>query len=79
MRVEKVTLNWGDINMANLELEKLILHFEQSNKAEGKSSKTVAWYTEMLDDFTKFVLSTGQEAVLANFNATKVRKFIIHE
>jgi len=41
MRVEKVTLNWGDINMANLELEKLILHFEQSNKAEGKSSKTV--------------------------------------
>ena len=33
----------------------------------------------MLDDFTKFVLSTGQEAVLANFNATKVRKFIIHE
>ena len=79
MRVEKVTLNWGDIDMANLELEKLILHFEQSNKAEDKSSKTVAWYTEMLDDFTKFVLSTGQEAVLANFNATKVRKFIIHE
>ena len=65
MRVEKVTLNGGDINMAELELGKLILHFEQSNKAEGKSSKTVTWYTEMLDSFTKFVLLTGQAAVKA--------------
>jgi len=79
MKVEKVTLNWGDIDMAELELGKLILHFEQSNKAEGKSPKTVAWYTEMLGGFTKFILSTGEASVLANFNATKVREFIIHE
>ena len=77
--VAKVNLHWGDIDMAHLELEKLILHFEQSNKAEGKSSKTVVWYTEMLDSFTKFLLLTGQAAVLANFNATIVREFIIHE
>ena len=79
MSAEKVTLNWGDINMAELELGKLILHFEQSNKAEGKSPKTVIWYTEMFDGFTKFLLLTGQAAVLANFNATIVREFIIHE
>ena len=39
--VAKVNLSWGDINMAELELGKLILHFQQSNKAEGKSPKTV--------------------------------------
>jgi len=79
MRVEKINTHWEDIDMAHLELEKLLLHFEQSNKAEGKSPKTVIWYREMLGGFTKFILSTGQEAVLANFNATSVREFIIHE
>jgi len=79
LKVEKVNLHWGDIDMAHLELEKLILHFEQSNKAEGKSSKTVTWYTDMLGGFIRFVRSTGQGAVLANFNPTTVREFIIHE
>jgi len=77
--VAKVNLHWGDIAMADLELEKLILHFEQSNKAEGKSSKTVVWYTEILGDFVRFLLSTGEVAILANFNPTTVREFIIHE
>jgi hypothetical protein len=40
--------------MANLDLGKLISHFAQSNKAEGKSPKTVSWYTEMLSDFARF-------------------------
>ena len=75
MRVEKINTHWEDIDMAHLELGKLILHFEQSNKAEGKSSKTVVWYTEMLDSFTKFLLLTGQVPILANFNATIVREF----
>ena len=79
MRVEKVTLNWGDIDMAELELGKLILHFEQSNKAEGKSSKTVVWYTEMLSGFVRFILSTGEAVALANLNPTTVREFIIYE
>ena len=65
--------------MAELELEKLLLHFAQSNKAEGKSPKTVTWYTEMLSGFARFILSTGEATVLAKFNATTVRAFIIHE
>ena len=79
MRVEKINTHREDIDMAHLELGKLILHFEQSNKAEGKSSKTIVWYTEMLDSFTKFLLLAGQVPILANFNATIVREFIIHE
>jgi hypothetical protein len=59
--VTKVNLGWGDINMAELEMRKLILHFRQSNKAEGKSPKRVTWYTEVCDGFTKFLLLTGQQ------------------
>lgn len=79
LRTRKTNLRWVDIDMAEMELDKLILHFAQTNKAEGKSSKTVAWYTEMLGSFTRFVLLIGQEPVLANFNPTNAREFIVHE
>ena len=72
-------LHWGDIDMAEFELEKLILHFEQSNKAEGKSPKTITWYTEMIAGFTRFLSGTGRRPVLAEFNISTVREFIIHE
>ena len=49
-------LHWSDLNMAELELDKLILHFEQSNRAEGKSPKTITWYTEMITGFPKSLL-----------------------
>ena len=72
-------LHWGDLNMAELELDKLILHFEQSNKAEGKSPKTITWYTEMITGFTRFLTGTGRRPVLAEFNISTLREFIIHE
>jgi hypothetical protein len=72
-------LHWGGLNMAELELDKLILHFEQSNKAEGKSPKTITWYTEMITGFTRFLTGTGRRPVLAEFDISTVREFIIHE
>ncbi len=72
-------LQWGDLDMAELELEKLILHFAQSNKAEGKSPKTISWYSEMLIGFARFLTSTGRRPVLTEFNILVVREFIIHE
>jgi len=79
MKVRTLNLRWGDINMAELELTKLILHFAQSNKAEGKSPKTVSWYSDMLSDFVRFLESSNKDPCLANLNATTVREFIIHE
>jgi len=72
-------LHWGDLNMAELELDKLTLHFEQSNKAEGKSPKTITWYTEMVAGFTRFLTGTSRIPVLAEFDISAVREFIIHE
>jgi site-specific recombinase XerD len=65
--------------MAELELDKLILHFEQSNKAECKSPKTISWYTEMVAGFTRFLTSKGRRPVLAGFDVSAVREFIIYE
>ena len=77
MKVKRIT-KWADINMAELELDKLITHFAQSNKAEGKSPKTVSWYNEMLQDFVKFLQSEGIETTLAEFHVTNIREFIVH-
>jgi len=52
--------------MAELELDKLILHFEQSNKVEGKSPKTITWYTEMVAGFTRFLTGTGKSRCWTN-------------
>ncbi len=61
MEFRRISLKWSDINMAELDLTKLISHFAQSNKADGKSPKTVSWYTEMLMDYVKFLRSTERQ------------------
>lgn len=78
MKVRR-NLNWSDINMAELDLVKLITHFAHSNKAEGKSPKTVSWYSEMLLNFVSFLKLVERNAILAEFNVINVREFIIHE
>jgi len=65
--------------MAELDLIKLVTHFAQSNKAEGKSPKTVSWYTEMLTDFARFLQRTARRPVLAEFSVEAVREFVVHE
>ncbi len=54
--------------MAELDLEKLITHFAQSNEAEGKSPKTISWYSDMLNDFAKFLQTRGMKIILAEFD-----------
>ena len=65
--------------MAKVELDKLIIHFAQSNKAEGKSPKTISWYSEMLTGFARFLAASGERPVLEEFNVVPVREFVIHE
>jgi site-specific recombinase XerD len=79
LKIRRRNLEWTEINMANLDLGKLISHFAQSNKAEGKSPKTVSWYTDMLSDFAKFQRSVGATGILSEFNLPNVRDFIVHE
>jgi site-specific recombinase XerD len=79
LRVKRFNLKWSDIDMAQLDLTKLIIHYAQSNKADNKSAKTVSWYSEMLGDYVKFLHTTNRESTLAELNAETVREFILHE
>jgi integrase/recombinase XerC/integrase/recombinase XerD len=72
-------LKWTDIDMAELDLEKLVSHFGQSNKAEGKSPKTISWYGEMLHDFIRYIEKANGEPILSKLNIDLVREFIVYE
>ena len=79
VNVIKRNLSWGDINMQNLDLVKLVSQLLFTKKAEGKSPKTISWLDEMLTGFIRFLRASGKQAVLAEFNANTVREFIVHE
>ncbi len=67
------------MDMSQLDLSNLIVHFAQSNKVEGKSPKTVSWYSEMLTSFAKHLEAIEIQPTLAELDITNVREFIIYE
>jgi len=79
MKSRRRNLQWADIEMSELDLGKLKNHFGQSNKAEGKSPKTIAWYREMLHDYIRYLEKTNKEANLASLEMVSVRDFVVHE
>ena len=79
LSIRRKNLRWVDIDMAEVRLDKLIVHFAQSNRADGKSPKTISWYSEMLDGFKRFLESKGYRAVLSDFDIDMVREFVVHE
>jgi site-specific recombinase XerD len=70
---------WRDINMAEINLERLLLHFSQCNRAEGKSPKTISWYGEMIGAFIGFLKSSGRAPILAEFSLESAREFVVSE
>jgi site-specific recombinase XerD len=79
LKVKRRNFKWADIDMSDIELDKLVVHFTQCMKAEGKSAKTVSWYEEMISVFTRYLESSGITPVLASFNLENVRTFILFE
>ncbi len=75
----KRNIGWADIDMSAVELGKLLKHYTQCLKSEGKSPKTISWYGEMLCIFTRYLESSGISPVLVNFNLVNVRDFIVYE
>jgi len=78
MKASTIT-KWNDIDMAELELSKLIEHFAYTKKAEGKSAITVAWYQEQLKHFSGYLTSTGRQSVLGVFSVDIVREYIVQQ
>lgn len=65
--------------MAEMNLDKLVLHFSQCMKVEGKSSFTISWYDEMIGTYIKFLNNNGKSPVLSELNLINTREFIIYE
>jgi integrase/recombinase XerC/integrase/recombinase XerD len=79
LKTKRNKLNWTDIDMAEINLDKLVLHFCQCMKAEGKSPATIRWYSEMIRSFVSFLLAVDREPILGEFTLENARDFIIHE
>ncbi len=65
--------------MAEIILDKLLMHFSQCMKSEGKSPATITWYNEMTKCFTNFLETNNIEPILGEFSIETAREFIIHE
>ena len=79
LKTKRNKLNWTDIDMAEINLDKLVQHFCQCMKAEGKSPATIRWYSEMTRSFVSFLLAVDRKAVLGELSLENARDFIIHE
>jgi len=75
----KRNFGWTDIDMSVVKLGKLLEHYTQCLKSEGKSPKTISWYGEMLSIFIRYLESVGISPVLVNFNLVNVRDFVVYE
>ena len=64
--------------VAALNLDDLIRRYELSNRADGKSPRTISWYTEMLTLFSHYLKEKLHQHDIAAFNIDIVREYIIY-
>jgi len=69
---------WGELDKRSIPLEQLIRHYEVYNRSEGKSSRTVAWYTDCLTKFARFLQNRGSPVNLADTGIEEAREFILY-
>jgi len=63
---------------AALTIDGLIGRYELSNQADGKSPKTVRWYSEMLMAFTGYLEINHNRCDLQAINIDLIRGYILH-
>jgi site-specific recombinase XerD len=71
-------MNAADSRKKYLKIGELIGRFELSNTAEGKSPKTVLWYSEMLSAFLKYMKTKRMSQDLSSFTREIVRGYILY-
>jgi len=59
-------------------LREVMLHYEVHNLTEGKSPRTVEWYTEALDQFGRWLEAEGHSTVVQAIDDMTVRRFIVY-
>jgi site-specific recombinase XerD len=59
-------------------LTELISHYELSNCADGKSPKTIRWYSDILKSYVRYREENGYPCDLSSFNIDSVRGYILY-
>jgi len=61
-----------------LTIDELIRRYELSNRADGKSPKTISWYTDMLTLFSHYLKEKLHQHDISVFAINIVREYIIY-
>ena len=69
---------WEDMEKGNIDLSRLIKHFESFNRSEGKSPRTLEWYTYVLEFFRRWLEESGWSTALKDIGEDEVREFILY-
>ena len=59
-------------------ISELISRYELSNMSDGKSPKTVSWYSDILHSFGKYLDTRRQPQNLSSFTIENVRSYILY-
>jgi site-specific recombinase XerD len=59
-------------------IDELIHHYALSNQADGKSPKTISWYTDMLSQFSAYLQSKQYPSTLSSFNKDIVKEYVLY-
>ena len=59
-------------------LSELITYYEVCNKAEGKTQRTISWYSANLHQFRAYVLNRHHSENINSIDTKLIREYIIH-
>jgi site-specific recombinase XerD len=74
----KRNLRWEDMDKGDIDLRQLIQHFEVFNRSEGKSPRTVSWYSEALSVFLHWLESENRPIKLKDVGENEARAFTLY-
>ena len=77
MTLTRRNLRWKEVDKSHIPLDKLIRHYESFNRTEGKSPRTISWYSDTLHTFEGFLKRHGS-ALLRDAGINEVRVFILY-
>ena len=69
---------WEDMEKGTINLSRLIKHFESFNRSEGKSPRTLEWYTYVLEFFHDWLEESGMSTALKDIGEEEVREFVLY-
>lgn len=69
---------WQELEKGHTSLERLKRHFEAHNRSEGKSPRTVEYYSRVLNYYLRYLEAEGYSTSLGDLTLEVAREFVLH-